>query len=62
MNHELQKQIIIWMCDNRSTWQIVNSCHKHFYQYIYDDSGDYIIGGKQVSDFINKVYDILKQD
>lgn len=52
MNKELKKNIIYWFMKNENVWQRVNTCHKTFRQYIYDNNGEYIIGGQEVSDFI----------
>ena len=49
---ELKQAIINWLIDNKNAWQRVNACHDAFRQYIYDDAGNYIIGGKVVSEFI----------
>lgn len=52
MYKELKKAILEWLIENEHEWQRVNACHKHFRQYIYDDHGEYIIGGEITSDFI----------
>lgn len=52
---ELKKTIIDWLFDNYNVWQRVNACHDAFRQYIYDSEGNYIIGGKDVSDFISRI-------
>ena len=59
---ELKAAIIQWLIDHQSTWQRVNECHKEFRQYIYDENGNYIIGGKCVSDFIEKADKLLYSD
>lgn len=56
---ELKKSIIEWLIDNKNKWQRVNACHKEFRQYIYNDAGDYIIGGKIVSEFISDADKLL---
>ena len=55
MRKELKKAIIDWLYENENKWQRVNSCTKEFRSYIYNDKGEYLIGGKDVSDFISKV-------
>lgn len=55
MNKELKKVIVNWLLDNENRWQRVNACHDEFRNYIYDNSGNYLIGGKDVSDFISEV-------
>ena len=52
---ELKKAIVDWLFDNYNAWQRVNACRDAFRQYIYDSNGDYIIGGKDVSNFISKI-------
>jgi hypothetical protein len=56
---ELKQAIINWLIDNKNHWQRVNACYKEFRQYIYDDAGNYIIGGKVVSDFISDADKLL---
>ena len=56
---ELKQAIINWLIDNKNSWQRVNACHDEFRQYIYDNSGNYIIGGKVVSDFISDADKLL---
>ena len=56
---ELKKAIIEWLIENKNEWQRVNACHKHFRQYIYDESGHHIIGGEVVSDFISSADKLL---
>ena len=59
MNKELKKVIINWLLDNENKWQRVNTCTENFRNYIYDDSGNYIIGGEVVSDFIRSADKLL---
>ena len=59
IHKELKKAILIWLLDNENEWQRVNACHKYFRQYIYDNTGNYIMGGKDVSDFIIKADKLL---
>ena len=56
---ELKKVIIEWLIENKNEWQRVNACGDHFRQYIYDDKGAYIIGGKNVVEFISKADKLL---
>ena len=56
---ELKQKIINWLIDNKNCWQRVNACHDEFRQYIYDNSGKYIIGGKVVSEFISDADKLL---
>lgn len=49
---ELKQAIIEWLISNKNEFQRVNACIEHFRNYVYDNSGNYIIGGKKVSQFI----------
>ena len=60
MRKELKKAIIDYMFENLNHHQLVNSTTTHFRQYIYTEKGDYCIGGKDVSDFIDAVEKLLK--
>jgi hypothetical protein len=55
MNQELKKAIVNYMFDNAKQFQLLNSTINEFRQYIYTPKGEYIIGGKEVSEFINLV-------
>ena len=55
MKKELKEAIVGWLFENENKWQRTNSCIKEFRSYIYNDKGEYLIGGKDVSDFISKV-------
>ena len=59
MYMELKKAIIDWLIENKNKWQRVTACHEAFRQYIYNNEGNYIIGGKVVSDFISAADDLL---
>ena len=61
MNIELKKAIIEWIFDNINEFQIVNNCVKEFRDYIYNKQGNYLIGGKQVSDFITRSIYLIKE-
>lgn len=53
MRLELKRKIIEWIFEHINEWQIVNRCVDAFREYIYDKDGYYLIGGKDVSDFID---------
>lgn len=53
MYKELKKAILDWLLEHEHTWQRTNACHDAFRAYIYDSTGNYLIGGKTVSDFID---------
>ena len=52
MHKELKRAIINWLLDNENEWQRVNACKEEFRPYIYNAEGNYLIGGKEVADFI----------
>lgn len=54
MNKDLKKAIIEWLFKHENQWQRVNACHEEFRNYIYNKDGEYLIGGKDVSEFIRK--------
>lgn len=51
---DLKETILLWLLKNENTWNRINSCIDFFRNYIYDDKGNYLIGGKNVSIFIEK--------
>ena len=59
MHKELKKEIIKWLLENENKWQRLNSCKEEFRNYIYDDEGNYLIGGEDVSNFINEASDLI---
>lgn len=59
MNKELKKAIINWLIDNENEWQRVNSCRNYFRWYIYNSDGNYLIGGKEVAEFISNADKLL---
>ena len=58
---ELKKAILDWMIENQKIWNRVNACTEHFSQYIYSTDGNYIIGGRIVSDFIRNADKLLSE-
>lgn len=52
MFKELKQAILNWLLENESQWQRVNACVKAFRAYIYDENGNYLIGGQVISKFI----------
>lgn len=59
MRKELKKAIIDWLYENENKWQRVNSCTWEFTEYIYNDKGGYLIGGKEVANFIKNAEKLL---
>lgn len=54
MPKELKKAIFKWLYDNENAWQRVNACHTEFYNYIFDTTGNYLIGGETVANFVSE--------
>lgn len=52
MSKELKTAIIKWLLENENPWQRVNACTEAFREYIYNKSGNYLIGGEAVAEFI----------
>lgn len=48
MSKELKTAIIKWLLKNENQWQRVNACTEAFREYIYNKSGNYLIGGEAV--------------
>jgi len=59
MNTELKKAIINFMFDNSKDFQLTNNTIKEFRLYIYDDKGNYLIGGENVSNFIKQAEKLI---
>ena len=62
MKKELKKEIIVWLIENENKWQRVNSCKKEFREYIFSNSGDYLIGGEEVHEFITGADDLIYKE
>lgn len=60
MRKELKLDIINFMFENDKEFQLVNATNEKFRQYIYDNSGNYCIGGEEVHEFILSVDKLLK--
>lgn len=59
MRKELKQAIIKWLMENENQWQRTNACREHFRNYIYDGSGNHVIGGAEVSEFISKAEKLI---
>ena len=59
MHKDLKKAILKWLLENEHNWQRLNACTKEFRNYIYDDEGNYLIGGEEVSNFIEEADDLI---
>ena len=61
MNTELKKAIVNYIFDNINEFQIINATVKEFKHYIYNDKGNFLIGGKEVSEFISEAIKLIKK-
>lgn len=52
MTKELKIAIIKWLLENENQWQRVNASVQAFREYIYNKSGNYLIGGEAIVEFI----------
>ncbi len=59
MNIQLKKEIILFIIVNDKEFQITNCVVNKFRNYIYDDQGNYLIGGKEVTNFIHTSIDLI---
>lgn len=56
---ELKQAIINWLFENEKVLNRINLCVDAFRAYIYDVKGNYLIGGKDVAEFIEKADKLL---
>lgn len=62
MYKELKKEIFIWLLEHENEWQRLNACREAFRPYIYNEDGNYLIGGEIVSNFIKEADNLLYKD
>ncbi len=62
MYKELKAVIIGYLLDHENEWQRVNACRDKFREYIYNSEGEYLIGGKEVEQFIEDADDLLYRE
>jgi hypothetical protein len=60
MRKELKKAIIDYIFENEKEFQLTNSVKTKFRAYIYDADGNYLFGGKEVSEFIREAIKIIE--
>lgn len=60
MKTELKKAIISYMFENEKAFQLYNQTVENFRQYIYDQKGEYLIGGEEVAHFISMSEKLIK--
>lgn len=61
MNKQLQRVILMFLLDNPNEYQLHNATTREFNAYIYDDKGEYLIGGLEVADFVSNAIKLLGQ-
>lgn len=61
MKKELKQAIVNFIFDNEKEFQLYTATQKKFRDYIFDSAGEYLIGGNEVSTFINETIDLLKK-
>lgn len=54
MRKELKKAIIDFIFENEKEFQLTNATVKKFRPYIYDEEGNFLIGGKETYNFVNE--------
>lgn len=54
MKNELKKVIINFILDNQTEFQLYTATKQRFREYIYNSKGEYLIGGDDVSTFIDE--------
>ena len=61
MKHQLMQAIFNYLIDNRNEFNLHNATTKQFKSYIYDERGEYLIGGEQVSEFISDAIKLINK-
>ena len=56
---ELKQAIINWLFENEKEFTRLRCCTNAFRAYIFDEKGNYLIGGKEVAEFIEKADKLL---
>ena len=59
MYKELKQAFLKWLLENENQWNRVSACNEAFRAYIFDASGNYLIGGQVVSKFITDADKLL---
>lgn len=55
INLELKKAIFDYLAEHKDTRNRLNFVREHFREYIYNSEGNYLIWGKEISDFITEL-------
>lgn len=62
MRTELKQAIINYIFDNLTHFQLNNATTEEFRAYIYDSKGYYLIGGEDISKFINQAINLITKN
>jgi hypothetical protein len=62
MPTELKQAIVNHIFDNKQVFGLHNFTTHTFHDYIYDREGEYLIGGKVVSEFIDKAIKLIGEN
>lgn len=62
MRLELKQAIIKYIFDKINCFNLTNQTTEHFSEYIYDKTGNYLIGGEKVSQFIDDAIKLIKKE
>ena len=61
MQYQLMQAIFNYLIDNRNEFNLHNATTARFKPYIYDDQGEHLIGGEQVSQFISDAIKLINK-
>lgn len=61
MKKELKQAIIYFIFENEKDFQLNNRTSNEFSAYMYDSSGNYLIGGEDVARFIRDAIKLLTE-
>jgi hypothetical protein len=56
---ELKKAIFDYMIEKHDLFNLVNNTVDHFREYIYNSEGNYLIGWKEVAEFITELNKLI---
>lgn len=59
MRKELKQAIVNYIFEHDEEFQLHSAASKEFKNYLYDDKGNYLIGGEEVSEFISQSIKLL---
>jgi len=59
MEEELKKAIIKSIFENENNFQLTNFIIDEYKAYIYDNKGEYLIGGVHVAEFIKNAINLI---